>query len=91
MKKKIGRKIKEKREEQGLSQYMLASKAGLHQVIVRNIEAGETAYSIDSLMCVCNALDLRVLLLSNSCQKAEAKPVQEHDRQEDTEEIQTAF
>lgn len=85
MKKEIGRKLKETREVQGLSQYMLASKAGLHQVIVRNIEAGETAYSIDSLMCVCNALDLCVLLLSNSCQKAEAKPAQENDRQEDTE------
>ena len=68
MKKKIGKKIKETREEQGLSQYMLASKAGLHQVIVRNIEAGETAYSIDSLLRVCETLGVEVLKLSNPIQ-----------------------
>lgn len=60
MKKEIGKKIKETREEQGLSQYMLASKAQLHQVIVRNIEECETAYSIDSLVKTCDVLGLEL-------------------------------
>lgn len=60
MKKEIGKKIKETREEKGLSQYMVGEKAGMHQNIVRNIEAGETAYSIDSLVKTCDVLGLEL-------------------------------
>lgn len=58
MKKEIGKKIKEVREAKGLSQYAVGEKAGIQQCIIRNIENGVTAYSIDSFYKVCDALDI---------------------------------
>ena len=60
MKKEIGKKIKEVREAKGLSQYAVGKKAGIQQCIVRNIEDGVTAYSIDSLIKTCDVLGLKL-------------------------------
>lgn len=60
MKKEIGKKIREVREKQNLTLYMVGEKIGSHQNIVRNIEAGETAYSIDSLIKTCDVLGLKL-------------------------------
>lgn len=64
MKKEIGKKIKEAREKQNLTLYMVGEKTGSHQNIVRNIEAGETAYSIDSLIKTCDVLGLKLEIVA---------------------------
>ena len=64
MKKEIGKKIKEVREAKGLSQYMTGEKAGIQQCIIRNIENGVTAYSIDSLIKTCDVLGLELQVVA---------------------------
>lgn len=77
MKKEIGKKIREAREKQNLTLYMVGEKTGSHQNIVRNIEAGETAYSIDSLIKTCDVLGLELQvvdrLLTNEQIEEDAK------------------
>lgn len=58
----IGEKIKQRREELGLSQKELAEMAGLTNVSVGNIEK-DIPCNLQSLGEVCNALKLRILLL----------------------------
>lgn len=67
MKKEIGKKIREEREAQGLSLYSVGKKTGSMQQLIRNIENGETAYSIDTLIKTCEVLDLKLVVLQNSC------------------------
>ena len=64
MKKEIGKRIREARERQNLTLYMVGEKIGSHQNIVRNIEAGETAYSIDSLVKTCYVLGLELQVVA---------------------------
>jgi transcriptional regulator with XRE-family HTH domain len=56
----LGATIRSYREEAGLSQEKLAEKANLHHNYVGEVERGEKAVSIDTMLKIAAALDLRV-------------------------------
>lgn len=58
VKKMIGDRIRSARNEKGWSQEELAHRADLHPSHMGQIERGETAFTIDSLEKVINALDM---------------------------------
>lgn len=52
----VGRRIRELREQAGLTQERLAARAGVHRTFVGKLERGETAATLDSLAILCGAL-----------------------------------
>ena len=57
---RIGQRIRELREEQGLTSTQLADMCGLTQSTISKIENGRWSASIDILSRICEALDARV-------------------------------
>lgn len=58
--KKFGLKVKQKREEMGLSQEKLAVKAGLHRTYISDIERGIRNVSIVNIERVAKALKVNI-------------------------------
>jgi transcriptional regulator with XRE-family HTH domain len=52
----VGRRLRELREERGLTQETLAAKAGVHRTFVGKVERGETAVTVDSVATLCSTL-----------------------------------
>ena len=61
--KKIGRAIREKREELGISQEKLAELSGLHRTYRRSVDRGERNLSIMNLEKIARALRTTVAIL----------------------------
>lgn len=55
-KSQIGRRLREKREQAGYTREKLAELCSLSPRFIANIEFGDSAFSLDSLMSVCRAL-----------------------------------
>ncbi len=53
----IGRRLKEKRIKQGLSQEKFAEKIGIHRTYLGTIERGEKAITVKTLNKICKTLD----------------------------------
>ena len=64
IRKKIGQKIKELREEKNLTQYELSQKAGVGLRTVSNIELGAFNARLDTLQKIASALDCTVDIIS---------------------------
>ena len=60
--KELGRKIKEARFRQGMSQYELAEKSGVDQSHISRIENGTLSAQLDTLTAIANALDVKLSL-----------------------------
>lgn len=58
----IGKKIKDVRESMGLSIYKVGKRAGINPSIVKSIELANSAYTIDSLIKVCDVLGLELVV-----------------------------
>ena len=55
-KSKIGRRLREKREQAGYTREKLAELCSLSPRFIANVEFGDSTFSLDSLMSVCRAL-----------------------------------
>lgn len=60
---KLGKKVREERHKQGLSQEDLAEKAGLHRTYIRMIERGEKNITLVNIQKISKALDLKIYQL----------------------------
>ena len=56
----IGKRIKDLREAENLSQNALADKAGISQSHLRRVELGQSGISIDHLQIICDALNINI-------------------------------
>jgi transcriptional regulator with XRE-family HTH domain len=54
----IGQRFKEIRQEKGLAINAVALRAGLKNSQVKAVEEGNRSYTFDSLIRLCNALDI---------------------------------
>ena len=52
----IGRRLREKREQAGYTREKLGELCSLSPRFIANVEFGDSAFSLDSLMAVCRAL-----------------------------------
>lgn len=57
--KQIGKLILNHREAQNISYYRLMEDLDLSHAQIKGIEKGSTAYTIDTFLLVCNAIDLK--------------------------------
>lgn len=57
---KFGKKVKEERIRQNLSQEKLASKAGLHRTYIGMIERAEKNITLENIEKVADALELKL-------------------------------
>jgi transcriptional regulator with XRE-family HTH domain len=62
----LGESIRSHRKNIGISQEKLAEKAGLHHNYIGELERGEKAASIDTLVKIAQALGLQVRALVGS-------------------------
>lgn len=53
----IGKRLKERRLKQGLSQEQFAERIGIHRTYVGSIERGEKAITVKTLNKICKSLD----------------------------------
>ena len=56
----FGKKVKEERRKQRLSQEQLAEKAGLHRTYIGMIERAEKNITLENIYKICKALDLNL-------------------------------
>lgn len=61
--KKFGNRVRELRIAQGLSQEVLAQKAGLHRTYIGGIERGERNVSLENIQKIALALDSTITRL----------------------------
>jgi len=54
----FGKAIREHRNNQGLTQQALADKSKIHRTYISDIERGERNLSIDSMVAICDGLEL---------------------------------
>ncbi len=66
----IGKTIRKRREQLGISQTELAEKAGLHRTYINNIEGGSKNISIDSLKGIADALNTKISELLSSAEES---------------------
>ncbi|MBX9667427.1 MAG: response regulator [Candidatus Obscuribacterales bacterium] len=66
----IGKTIRKRREQLGISQTELAEKAGLHRTYINNIEGGSKNISIDSLKGIADALKTNISELLSSAEES---------------------
>lgn len=57
---KFGKRVKEERIKQKLSQEKLASKAGLHRTYIGMIERAEKNITLENIQKICRALNLKI-------------------------------
>lgn len=55
---RVGRAIKRRREELGMSQESLAEEAGLHRTYISLVERGHRNITVDALSQIAEALDV---------------------------------
>ncbi len=60
LKRKLGRAVRQRRGELGLSQVLLAERAGLHPSYIIDTEAGVWNVTLNTLARLCAALDMRL-------------------------------
>lgn len=56
----FGKKVREERHKQRLSQEQLAEKAGLHRTYIGMIERAEKNITLENIHKICKALDLNL-------------------------------
>lgn len=56
----VGRRLRELRQQAGLSQERLAAEAGLHRTFAGKLERGESAATVESVAAFCLALNITV-------------------------------
>ena len=68
-------RLRKEREKAGLSQVELALRADISQNMINYIETGKRTPSLDSLLKICNALNINpaVLFVNTQEEKEEAK------------------
>ena len=68
-------RLRKEREKAGLSQLELALRADISQNMINYIETGKRTPSLDSLLKICNALNINpaVLFVNTQEEKEEAK------------------
>lgn len=54
----VGQRLRDLREDRGLTQERLATEAGVHRTFVGKVERGESAVTVDTVAVFCAALDL---------------------------------
>lgn len=54
----VGERLRELREDRGLTQERLAAEAGVHRTFVGKVERGESATTVDTVAVFCSAMDL---------------------------------
>ena len=69
------KRLRKEREKAGLSQLELALRADISQNMINYIETGKRTPSLDSLLKICNALNINpaVLFVNTQEEKEEAK------------------
>jgi len=60
---KLGRRIRSFRQSKGWSQEKLAEKAGLHRTYIGSIERGEVNVSLNNIVLVASALEVKIVEL----------------------------
>lgn len=70
----LGKRVKQQRQMLDITQEALAEKAGVSCSFIGHIERGEKKASIETLICLCNALKVSpmVLLQDSLCPEAMA-------------------
>jgi len=63
---KFGKKVREERTKQGLSQEELAARAGLHRTYIGMIERAEKNITLENIEKISKALDLPINKLFNN-------------------------
>lgn len=69
--KNLGRAIRERRDDLGLTQGALAEQIGLSRASIANIEAGEQGMSVSTLLTVAHALELPAETLIHAAREGE--------------------
>lgn len=59
----LGRRVRQQRQMADMTQEALAEKAGVSCSFIGHIERGEKKASIETLICLCNALDVSPTIL----------------------------
>jgi len=59
----IGAKIAEVRKLRKVSYYQIAKATGINQSIVKDVEQGNTSYTVDTLLKICSHLQISILFL----------------------------
>ena len=54
----LGKRLREIREDRGLTQERLAAHAGVHRTFVGKVERGESATTVDTIAIFCSALEV---------------------------------
>lgn len=54
----VGDRLRQLREDRGLTQERLAAEAGVHRTFVGKVERGESATTVDTVAVFCSALGL---------------------------------
>jgi len=62
-KKEIGNIVRDARNHQDMTHYMVGKSAKIHQDAVVGIEQGSSNYTIDTLLKVCDVLGLKLVIL----------------------------
>ena len=55
----FGRRVRELREQQGLSQEALAARAGVHWTFLGQVERGQRSIRLDNILKIAGGLDVR--------------------------------
>ncbi len=75
MKKEIGNRIQTARNEKGLTQNQLAEKINISAKFLSEIETGNKGMSFETLLSICDILDVSPNYLLNKDVKSNASPV----------------
>lgn len=54
----VGERLRQLREDRGLTQERLAAEAGVHRTFVGKVERGESATTVDTIAVFCTAMGL---------------------------------
>ena len=60
IRKNFGDRVRELRTAQGLSQEVLAQKAGLHRTYIGSVERGERNISLENILKIASALSVSI-------------------------------
>ena len=63
------KRLRKEREKAGLSQLELALRAEISQNMINYIETGKRTPSLDTLLKICNAMNINPAILFSDCKK----------------------
>ena len=69
----LGKEIRRRRQQRGLSQEAFADQVGLHRTYIGSIERGERNVSLENLSRLAEALGIRVSTLRESAEGREVR------------------